>query len=74
MSTRDDVLLMDDDIWFSRRFRSRFQAAFPDVRLDSTTEPKVEPGYAVYFVDNDFGGKKLAGEIARQIRRTIWMP
>jgi DNA-binding NarL/FixJ family response regulator len=68
MNTSADVLLMDDDIWFSRAFRARFQATFPEVHLETTTEPKVEPGYAVYFVDNDFGGKKLAGEIARQIR------
>jgi DNA-binding NarL/FixJ family response regulator len=68
MSSRAKVLLLDDDIWFARGFRARFAAAFPDVQLDSDTEPTVKPGYAVYFVDNDFGGKILAGELARQIR------
>ncbi len=68
MSTRASVLLMDDDVWFSRAFQARFQAAFPNVRFEATTEPKVVPGYAVYFVDNDFGGQNLAGELARQIR------
>jgi DNA-binding NarL/FixJ family response regulator len=68
MGIRASVLLVDDDEWFSRAFRARFEAAFPDVQLDSITEPKVEPGYAVYFVDNDFGGRSLAGELARQIR------
>ena len=62
------VLLMDDDIWFCRAFQARFKAAFPDVPIDTTQEPKAEPGYAVYFVDNDFGGRSLAGELARQIR------
>lgn len=68
MATDVKVLLMDDDIWFCRAFKARFQAAFPNVHIDTTTEPKVEPGYAVYFVDNDFGGQNLAGELSRQIR------
>ena len=68
MSIRAKVLLMDDDIWFTRAFQARFKAAFPDIELTTTTEPKVEPGYAVYFVDNDFNGKAHAGDLARQIR------
>jgi DNA-binding NtrC family response regulator len=68
MSNRAKVLLIDDDLWFGRVFQVRFRSAFPDVELATTTEPKVEPGYSVYFVDNDFGGKSLAGELARQIR------
>lgn len=59
---------MDDDVWFTRVFQARFHAAFPDVELTTTTEPKVEPGFAVYFVDNDFNGRCLAGELAGQIR------
>jgi DNA-binding NarL/FixJ family response regulator len=68
MSNRARVLLMDDDVWFTRAFQARFQAAFPSVDLVTTTEPKVQPGFAVYFVDNDFNGKAQAGELARQIR------
>ena len=68
MSNSASVLLVDDDPWFSKAFRARFEAAFPDVRMDSVTEPKIEPGYGVYFVDNEFDGKCLAGELARQIR------
>jgi hypothetical protein len=68
MSERAKVLLMDDDVWFSRAFEARFKAAFPDVELKTTTEPKVEPGFSVYFVDNDFNGKAHAGDLAKQIR------
>ncbi|CAN5140915.1 hypothetical protein BH10PLA2_BH10PLA2_26800 [soil metagenome] len=68
MSERAKVLLMDDDVWFSRAFEARFHAAFPDVELKTTTAPKVAPGYSVYFVDNDFNGKAHAGDLARQIR------
>ena len=68
MSNRASVLLVDDDPWFSKVFRARFEAAFPDEKMDSVTEPKIEPGYAVYFVDNEFDGQSLAGELARQIR------
>lgn len=68
MAADTKVLLMDDDVWFCRAFQARFKAAFPNVPIDTTQEPKPQPGYAVYFVDNDFGGRSLAGELARQIR------
>jgi DNA-binding NarL/FixJ family response regulator len=71
-STNEDFrprfYIIDDDPVVSKVMEARLLAQFPHSEITSTTDPVVTPDYHVYFVDNDFGGTKLATLLLRQIR------
>ena len=62
-------LIMDDDSIVTTLFKRHFETHFPDAEIDCVNKPEAEPGYDVYFIDNDFGGRRLARQIADEIRR-----
>ena len=60
--------IIDDDPIVSKVMEARLLAQFPHCEVTSTTQPVVAPDQHIYFVDNDFGGTKLATHLLRQIR------
>lgn len=62
-------LLIDDDAIITVLFKRHLENYFPNAEINYTNQPKIEPGYDVYFIDNDFDGKRLARALANEIRR-----
>jgi DNA-binding NarL/FixJ family response regulator len=68
MSQSIRALLLDDDALYAAGFRRRFRAAFPDVALETRTEPRVEGNFDLYFLDNQFEGEELAERLLNEVR------
>lgn len=66
--TTTRALILDDDSWYARGFKARLQSRFPSVVMEIRTEPDISGDFDIYFIDNDFGGASLAGDLVRQIR------
>jgi DNA-binding NarL/FixJ family response regulator len=62
------ALLLDDDPFFAAGFRRRFRLAFPDVVLETRTEPRVEGNFDLYFLDNEFEGEVMAERLLNEVR------
>ncbi|MBS0261144.1 MAG: hypothetical protein JSS02_04245 [Planctomycetes bacterium] len=68
MADKLNALIIDDDIdaaeWLSYVLRSRF----PQLEVTIRLTPNIAGPFDLYFVDNDFHGTCLAGELACAIR------
>ncbi|MEM7248654.1 MAG: response regulator [Acidobacteriota bacterium] len=62
------VLILDDDPWARRMLRSGLEARFPNVEIEEREDPDYSGDHEVFFIDNDFGGDRVATELARNIR------
>jgi|GEM_PF-1315244 len=62
-------LIMDDDTVVTSVFKAHLGAHFPWVKIHVSNQPIAEPGYDVYFIDNNFDGKHLAAILIDQIRQ-----
>ena len=64
------ALLIDDDpdalAWLSYVLHERF----PQLEIVEREKPDLSGSFDLYFIDNDFNGKRLAAELAREIRAT----
>lgn len=66
--TRIRALLIDDDVWSLRLMRGMLRECFPMLHVDTQSAPKVEAGYHVYLIDNDFSGTLHGASLVRAIR------
>jgi len=65
---RPAALLVDDDPIALEHLELLLSSRFPDLEITTRREPDVAGRFDFYFLDNDFGGRTLAGELAREIR------
>lgn len=69
MQLKPRILIVDDDQDASEFLVFRLREAVPDVHIETRSEPDVSGGFDIYLLDNDFGGERHAGQLARRIRR-----
>ncbi len=65
------ALLVDDDINALDHLELLLSMTFPGVRFEKRLEPNVEGDFDFYFLDNDFGGKLCAADMAVEIRERL---
>ncbi len=64
------LLLIDDDPVSSEILRLRIRQSCPLVEVWAIEEPVAPPGYDIYVVDVNFGGKQEGVRLAEQIAAT----
>lgn len=65
---RPRALLCDDDPMALEHLELLLSARFPELEIETRTHPNVSGNFDFYFLDNDFDGQLLAGQLAREIR------
>lgn len=65
---RPRALLVDDDPMALEHLELVLSSRFPDLEITTRTVPDVGGTFDFYFLDNDFDGELMAGELAREIR------
>ncbi|MFN3193143.1 MAG: hypothetical protein ACE361_21715 [Aureliella sp.] len=68
MKSNPRALIVDDDSDASALLQHRLRRVFPDLQIETRTEPDVTGEFDVYFLDNDFGGVSEAGRLTEAIR------
>lgn len=63
------ALLLDDDEYALDFLEAILRDRYPGLALERRLEPSPEGEFDLYFLDDDFEGVRLAGELARRIRR-----
>ena len=66
---RPRALLVDDDPFALSHLELLLNESFPEVEVETRTVADVSGDFDFYFLDNDFDGRALAGEMAMRIRR-----
>lgn len=61
------VLLIDDDAVVARLLSFRIMRACPNAEVEVELTPIVRPGFDIYVVDNDFGGKQEGMRLAETL-------
>jgi DNA-binding LytR/AlgR family response regulator len=62
------ALLVDDDPDASAWLAYTLNQRFPDLEISARDIPDLSGIFDIYFIDNDFHGKRLAAELATAIR------
>ncbi len=62
------MLIVDDDPVVTSVLAQNFKVIFPGAVVSTTNEPIIEPGYDVYFLDNDFDGSLMAKSLIKSVR------
>ena len=62
------ALVLDDDQYALDFLAAILEDRYPGLSIDTKLVPEPVPGYDLYFLDDDFEGVRLAGELARRIR------
>jgi len=62
------ALVVDDDPHALDQLEILLTSRFPDLEVETRTEPDVSGKYDFYFLDNDFEGKDLAASLAGRVR------
>lgn len=62
------MLILDDDPIVSAVVKHHLRLEFPEVAIDTCAEAEARPGYDVYFLDNDFGGRQMAVGLLAEVR------
>ena len=63
------MAILDDDPIVSKVMRVHLLNSFPEATVEVYNDPVVEPGFDIYFLDNDFNGRQLGLKLLRDIRR-----
>lgn len=63
------ALVVDDDEWALQLVRMLLEEACPELSVETRTTPDCGGDFEMYFLDNDFNGRKMAGELASAIRQ-----
>lgn len=66
--TAPRALIIDDDPDSVAFLRFRLRRRFPHMEMDTRLSPDAEGDYDLYFLDNEFHGQRLAGQLASSIR------
>lgn len=62
------TLLIDDDPDSIAILKHVLRQRFPELTIEGRTQPDTSGSFDIYFVDNDFDGQALAGDLAESIR------
>ena len=62
------ALIVDDDPFAMDHLELLIGNSFPEVEIEKRTAPDASGAFDFYFLDNDFGGQRRAGAMARQVR------
>lgn len=62
------ALVIDDDVDAAEWLAYTLQSRFPELRIETRLTPDVSGEYDLYFIDNDFHGESMAGDLAHSIR------
>jgi N-acetylglucosaminyldiphosphoundecaprenol N-acetyl-beta-D-mannosaminyltransferase len=65
---RPRALLVDDDPMALEHLELLLSSRFPDLEISTRRAPDVSGDFDFFFLDNDFGGERVAGRLAREIR------
>lgn len=65
---RPRALLVDDDPMALEHLELLLSSRFPELEITLRRTPDVSGEFDFYFIDNDFEGELMAGELAREIR------
>ncbi|MSR62052.1 MAG: WecB/TagA/CpsF family glycosyltransferase [Planctomycetes bacterium] len=65
---RPRALLVDDDPQALDHLELLLSSRYPDLELTTRRTPDVAGSFDFYFLDNDFEGELMAGQLAREIR------
>ncbi len=68
MQRKIRTLVVDDDVLAARLVEARLLQQFPEMVIESTTNPTALGSHDVYLIDNDFNGTKLGSSLARTLR------
>lgn len=68
MTTFSRALIVDDDPDSVEFLRFKLTRRFPNMQIETRNCPDVSGNYDLYFLDNDFGGCRLAAILASKIR------
>jgi DNA-binding NarL/FixJ family response regulator len=63
------ALVVDDDIWSLRFLEGLLREFFPELLVETREVPDCSGQFDLYFIDNDFNGRRVAGELASAIRK-----
>lgn len=63
------TLVVDDDELALDMLRRRLLKCFPDMEVDTTTDPSVTSSHDIFLIDNDFDGVILGPTLGREVRR-----
>jgi DNA-binding NarL/FixJ family response regulator len=62
------ALLLDDDEFALDFLQALLQESYPDLEIEKRLKPDPSGEFDLYFLDDDFDGLRLAGQLARGIR------
>lgn len=62
------ALIVDDDPFAMDHLELLIGNSFPEVEIEKRSSPDASGAFDFYFLDNDFGGQRRAGAMARQVR------
>ena len=63
------ALVLDDDEYALEFLRAILSDRYPGLTIETRMEPDPDGEHDLYFLDDDFDGVRLAGELARRIRK-----
>lgn len=63
------ALILDDQVWSQELLQSLLTEIFPSLEIECRSEPDPSGEFDLYFLDNDFDGRSLAGELAHDVRK-----
>ena len=69
MSMKIKILLVDDDPMALSFLEFKLRSALPVFECETRTEPNIDGAFDIYFLDNDFQGRRVAAELASRIRQ-----
>jgi DNA-binding NarL/FixJ family response regulator len=63
------ILVVDDDELALAMLRRRLSARFPDLAIETTTNPTGLGKHDAFLIDNEFGGVVLGPTLGRELRQ-----
>lgn len=63
------TLVVDDDELALDMLKRRLGKSFPDMEIDTTTDPSHVGTHDIFLIDNDFDGVALGPSLGREMRR-----
>ena len=65
---RPKILVLDDDPIVTTIISQHLKVTFPTATVSVSNRPVVEPGFNIYFIDNDFDGEQMAASLLDDVR------
>jgi DNA-binding NarL/FixJ family response regulator len=69
MTRKKRLIILDDDKSICEILLMRIRSACPELDAVAIQEPVAVPGYDIYIIDNDFGGRPEASRLAEAIAK-----